>query len=411
MSSLYKSSDERNASLAGVNELIGNTALQTTGVGSRDASARNAALEKAREESGFKGSMTEFMESKQLKRILEADPKLAAQVDLRRAQKDVALMQDNFINTFIDVSKINKEAAVIFANAVKEFGGKVIGGNIQTGVGSSGVSTPPKLPAPSMSPTLGTSVGSGATMIGGAGGEGDSGSIMEASRAGQEERQTRSIAKPTTDSTQDLSKILSFGSNSGSEENFKQLEDSFKQKVLAAATEYNSLTGKKLSVNSAKRDPSDQQRLWDETVAAGRPGIGPTGMAVGKPGSSRHERGIAIDIQQGKSGDAEAIAALNRQGLRQTVPNDPVHFQAKTGGVFKGPSTGYNVELHGEEMVVPVNEGVSKQPLNTGLFAQDESGIKDLVALMERMNDKYDQIIDLLTTSADNSEKLVAATV
>jgi hypothetical protein len=180
---------------------------------------------------------------------------------------------------------------------------------------------------------------------------------------------------------------------------------------LAAATEYNSLTGKKFLVNSARRDPSVQQRLWDETEEAGRPGIGPTGMAVGRPGTSRHEKGLAIDIQQGKSGDADAIAALNRQGLRQTVPNDPVHFQARTGGVFKGPSTGYNVELHGEEMVVPANQGVSKQPLNTGLFPEDNTDMKTLISLMERTNDKYDQMIDLLTTSADNSGKLVDATV
>jgi predicted chitinase len=627
MSSLYKNSDTRNASLAGTNELIGNTALQTTGVGSRDASARNAALEKARTDSGFKGSMTEFMESNQLKRMLEADPKLASQVNLRRAQKDVALMEDEFINKFYDVSKINEKAATLFNDAVKTFGGlvghgKVIGGNIETArsdketkptttttkpvvptlvpqtpiISSSKLSDRVKDPQ-NLKQDVRSNLGDVKTammkrgeidenyltstlanvmketgginktedlsgyaktsnerikkifgdraknlsdeqlnqvksseqsmaemMYGGEFGKKNLGNMepgdgwkyrgrgyiqltgkknyMDASMAiyGDDrlvenpdlitqssqvsaevtawfmERGKKNLAKkmdiprnnmardeadllatsviaggdvskksdyiknellnkvsryssskeirnikpneygnearpktPIVNSTEEAMALLKFGNeDTGKRENFLALDSDIQDKVLAAAKEYNELTGSKLQINSAKRFPEDQQRLWDETVAAGRPGKGPTGMAVGKPGTSNHEKGRAIDIQQGV-GDAEAITALNRQGLSQTVPNDPVHFQAKTGGVFKGPSTGYNVELHGEEMVVPVNEGISKQPLNTGLFPQENSDIKTLIALMERTNEKYDQMIDLLSTSADNSDKLVAA--
>jgi predicted chitinase len=741
MSSLYKNSDTRNASLAGTNELIGNTALQTTGVGSRDASARNAALEKARTDSGFKGSMTEFMESNQLKRMLEADEKLASQVGIRRSQKDVALMEDNFVNTFINTSKMNEAAARAFDEAVKKFGGyigqgKVIGGNVETGNFFFDKSTKPpastaQTPAkPSFSETGGgaatgkmvqssTNIKEGSLservakanvereaakpvpentakpvvptptpakptpapenkakpvapcsvvvevtvpenkakpvvptpvpqtpiipssklsdrvkdpqnlkqdvrsnlgdvksammrrgeidenyltstlanvmketgginktedlsgyaktsnerikkifgdraknlsdeqlnqvksseqsmaemMYGGKFGKKHLGNTepgdgwkyrgrgyiqltgkknyMDASMAiygddrlvenpdlitqssqvsaevtawfmergkknlakkmdipknnmtrdeadllatsvvaggdvrnksdyiktellnkvnryssskeirnikpneyGNESKRTPSADKkstpvdysnearpktPIVNSTEEAMALLKFGNeDTGRRENFLALDSDIQDKVLAAAKEYNELTGSKLQINSAKRFPEDQQRLWDETVAAGRPGKGPTGMAVGKPGTSNHEKGRAIDIQQG-IGDAEAITALNRQGLSQTVPNDPVHFQAKTGGVFKGPSTGYNVELHGEEMVVPVNEGISKQPLNTGLFPQENADIKTLIALMERTNEKYDQMIDLLSTSADNSDKLVAA--
>lgn len=144
--------------------------------------------------------------------------------------------------------------------------------------------------------------------------------------------------------------ILSFGSNSGSKGNFDALAGGFKDRIIAAAEAFNSMTGNKIAINSAKRDPEDQQRVWDESVKAGRPGIGPSGMPIAKPGRSKHERGLAVDIQNYK--DPNAVAAMNKQGLFQTVPKDPVHFEAaKTGAMFSGPSDGYFVQLHGKEFV------------------------------------------------------------
>lgn len=153
----------------------------------------------------------------------------------------------------------------------------------------------------------------------------------------------------------DIAKILKFGTGSGSKENFEGLDSTFKDAVIAAAAEYNAVTGNMLMINSAKRASEDQQRLYDESVAAGRPGIGPTGMAIGKPGRSLHERGLAVDVQNYK--DPAAIAALNKQGLIQKVPGDPVHFQASGGAMVNGPSSGYPVEatFHGNEIVAPLD--------------------------------------------------------
>jgi len=121
------------------------------------------------------------------------------------------------------------------------------------------------------------------------------------------------------------SEVLEFGGESGQLQNFQGLHPAIQNKVLAAGQEYLQKTKKKLKVNSAKRDPAKQQQLWDESVKAGRPGRGPSGMAIARPGRSRHERGLAIDIQNYR--DPIAVAALNRQGLFQGVPGDPVHFQ------------------------------------------------------------------------------------
>lgn len=161
-------------------------------------------------------------------------------------------------------------------------------------------------------------------------------------------------AEPTTPQAAaggfSIENILVFGGQSGSKSNFDSLNDDLKNRVLAAAKEYNDATGKKIKINSAKRDSEDQQRVWDESVNAGRPGVSPTGMPIARPGTSKHERGMAIDIQN--YSDTAAVAAMNRQRLFQTVKKDPVHFElANTGAMFEGPTEGYFVQLHGKEFV------------------------------------------------------------
>lgn len=129
----------------------------------------------------------------------------------------------------------------------------------------------------------------------------------------------------------DINKYLRFGSKSGSREAFDQLPQATRQPLIDAAREYYNRTGKQLQINSAMRSNEDQKRLYDETVRAGRPGIGPTGMPVAKPGQSAHGRGVAIDIQQGKN-DPVAVGILNQYGFVQPIKNDPVHFEVRGGG-------------------------------------------------------------------------------
>ena len=213
-----------------------------------------------------------------------------------------------------------------------------------------------------------------------------------------------------------LGSILKFGKGSGSQQNFEGLTPGMKDAVIAAATEYNSATGGKFQINSAKRDPEDQKRLWDESVAAGRPGKGPTGMAIGKPGRSLHERGEAVDIQNYK--DPAAVAAMNNQGLSQKVPGDPVHFQARNGGVFTGSNSGYPVTLHGREAVVPMPDPSSKLKVEKNELASVTTNNSNSVSestttnnmfadLMEMMSAKLDSVINKLADSNDTQEKLL----
>ena len=231
-------------------------------------------------------------------------------------------------------------------------------------------------------------------------------------------------------------KVLDFGSGSGSKSNFEAIEPGLKDKVVAAAAEFNEASGgkDKLKINSAKRDTADQQRLWDESVANGRPGIGPTGMIIGKPGTSKHEHGLAVDIQNYK--DPAAAAALKKQGLVQPYPaKDPVHFEvpkAMEGGSFDGPSSGYPVELHGKnESVWPEEklkatlaevqkssiEDYKKQLLgemgmnssttsaSTSSTSSGESDVSN--RMMEMLTSKFDDMINQLESSNDTLRNLL----
>ena len=244
---------------------------------------------------------------------------------------------------------------------------------------------------------------------------------------------TVSPAKPTSQPPEgsgndgakkvEVAKILKFGTGSGSQQNFEGLTPTFKDAVTAAASEYNSVTGNKITINSAKRDSADQQRLYDESVAAGRPGRGPTGMAIGKPGHSLHEKGEAVDIQN--YNDNLAVSAFNRQGLLQKVPNDPVHFQAMNGAMLNGPKSGYPVAgtMHGPEAIMPLkpdsiiaklintSEAQLKQEMTTNNNINSTSSndntsqiMEDLYAMME---EKFDTMINALEDGNNTADKLL----
>jgi hypothetical protein len=154
----------------------------------------------------------------------------------------------------------------------------------------------------------------------------------------------------------DLAAYFNFRSPSGEEADFRGINGALQNALLMAAQDYKAQTGKKLTINSAKRDAADGKRLWDETVKRGTPGKSPTGDIVAKPGSSPHEKGRAVDLQE--YGDPKALAALSKAGLyRPYGMRDKVHFELKAmdGGIFDGPQTGYPVEMHGGELVTPLN--------------------------------------------------------
>ena len=192
--------------------------------------------------------------------------------------------------------------------------------------------------------------------------------------------------------------VLEFSGASGGRENFDGLNADMKGALLSAGQQYFEQTNQKLKMNSGFRSSQDQQRLYNETVDAKRPGVGPNGYPVAQPGSSPHETGRAVDIQN--FSDPKAVAALNSAGLFQNImPTDPVHFQlqAADGGVFSGPDSGYPAALHGEEAVIPLNNG-------GGNFVKV---FEDMAMMMGKQVGAMDELIRIAKNSNDIQTKIL----
>jgi hypothetical protein len=159
---------------------------------------------------------------------------------------------------------------------------------------------------------------------------------------------------------------------------------------------------------------------------------------AGQPGvKSVHAHGGAIDINPRENPLGSKLVTDMPPNIGQTAASmglgwggnwrsfkDAMHFSvaqneggtvdlskrgARTGGIFKGPSTGYEVELHGEEIVTPAQEGVSKQALGTTMFDMDSQLQERIISLFEAVVEKQDAVIELLDDHNNNSRKLVNA--
>ena len=223
----------------------------------------------------------------------------------------------------------------------------------------------------------------------------------------------------------DLAAYFNFRSPSGEEEDFKGMNGALQNALLMAAQDYKAQSGKKLTINSAKRSSEDGKRLWDETVKRGTPGKGPTGDLVAKPGRSPHERGVGVDIQE--YGDPKALDALSRAGLtRPYGMKDKVHFELKAmdGGIFDGPKSGYPVEMHGSELVAPLNANsvlaeMAKTPADTTTedittpmtkpADTSDKGMNINAEMLAMLSDKLDTMIEALENGNDTSNKLLKA--
>lgn len=88
--------------------------------------------------------------------------------------------------------------------------------------------------------------------------------------------------------------------------------------LRAAIARAEQLLGSRIPITSGYRSPADQARLYARRASNPYP--------VAPPGSSKHERGLAIDVPRGF---AERLAAIGPSaGLCRPYPRtDPVHFE------------------------------------------------------------------------------------
>lgn len=88
--------------------------------------------------------------------------------------------------------------------------------------------------------------------------------------------------------------------------------------MLAALERADELLGETVPVTSGYRSPERQRELWEQRHTNPFP--------VAPPGSSRHERGLAVDVPGDFVGRLAGVA--DQVGLCQTLPvTDPIHFE------------------------------------------------------------------------------------
>lgn len=70
--------------------------------------------------------------------------------------------------------------------------------------------------------------------------------------------------------------------------------------------------------------------------------------------------------------------------------------QARTGGIFKGPSSGYLAMLHGDEIVIPANDEITKRNLQETVLSSDSEDSGILLNLFTMLDERVDDMIDLV---------------
>jgi hypothetical protein len=181
--------------------------------------------------------------------------------------------------------------------------------------------------------------------------------------------------------------FIKFTGGTGSEEHFKKLQPNVQSAFLQMAQEYNSLTGKKLQVNSAFRSPEEQANVNSGTNPKAAPGM------------SLHNIGRALDIQSDQVADLASNGLLGKFGFK-TLAGDPPHISMANGGILSGPRSGYqpNLTMHGTEAVVPMPDGRSI-PVSGGANSGE---------LMTAQLDKLDELISVMKSQLSVSNKLLS---
>ncbi len=191
--------------------------------------------------------------------------------------------------------------------------------------------------------------------------------------------------------------------------------------------------GKPITITSAYRSDTYQAQIWVRGRCLKEKGIhtparpkntttitykGKQYTVDGSGRGSNHGKGKALDI----STNREAFdPVLSKYGLeRPHLPADPPHVQlkAKEGGVFTGPGSGYPVELHGSEIIVPLNpdsvlmklsqldsDNLNEQELEDILMGQQNDTRN--FELYSQLISQLDQIYWMVDSTTDIDKKML----
>jgi hypothetical protein len=253
-----------------------------------------------------------------------ADGVVAAQTGLRREQMDIRDSLQDLVKTGVAPAT---EAMESLTGAVN----KAVQG-IESGAGIA----PP--PGPRMA---GAGAAAGAPGAGSAVTNATGTQMFRGGLAGAIENFVTQGRGFRSYSAADPMSLFDFGGGvTGNRQNYENLDPAFAKRLTSMAAEYLQATGNKLPFESG-------QRTADENITVG-----------GVP-SSLHLQGRAVDLTSEAVQKLRDLGLLDKYGFKQN-PRSAWHISDTgyaTGGIAKGPQSGYPTTLHGTEAVVPLPDG------------------------------------------------------
>ena len=129
----------------------------------------------------------------------------------------------------------------------------------------------------------------------------------------------------------------------GSNVNLAGVKPAMLERFKGMASDYHKQTGKKIGINSAYRSYQDQARLFAQ--------YGP-GRAA-RPGTSRHEVGLAIDLNSTNGNELEMMGLLRKWGFHRPYnPREPWHIEPIEGAKLAPLSATAELSRSGKPLIV-----------------------------------------------------------
>jgi hypothetical protein len=113
-------------------------------------------------------------------------------------------------------------------------------------------------------------------------------------------------------SSKSLDQVAKIGSNV----DISGLNPALKERLAGFASEFQQQFGRKIQINSAYRDPKKQAELYAKDPSRAAP-----------PGKSRHEHGLAFDMNSAEANQAESSGLFAKYGLMRPIRSEPWHIE------------------------------------------------------------------------------------
>lgn len=121
-------------------------------------------------------------------------------------------------------------------------------------------------------------------------------------------------------------KIWDYARKNGSDVDWNGLKQGMKDRFLAMAIEYKAMTGSKIAINSGNRTYAKQAALYRQ--------YGPRRAAP--PGRSKHESGVAIDVNSSDGEMLLKLGLLAKYGFFRPYRSEPWHIEPVEAMKVKG---------------------------------------------------------------------------